>query len=98
MSTPATHALHTIEVRAERAIVQELRIMIEEVLALRPSLNMEDRAYADGLLLKLYRLIGDQLVLPECGNAGPAAHGLLLATAVQPSHDVYAAEPAPALA
>jgi hypothetical protein len=70
MSTPATHALHAIEMRANAypcAIVQELRIMIEEVLALRPSCNLEDRGYADALLMKLDRLIGDQLV--------PSVHG-----------------------
>ena len=47
---------------------------------------MEDRAYADGLLMKLDRLLGDQLVLPACSNAAPA-HALLLATVVPPSHD-----------
>ena len=86
MTTDSAPTLRAIEVHAERAIAQEIRIMIQEVLALRPSLNMEDRAYADGLLMKLDRLLRDQLLLPECSTAAPM-HALLLATVVPPSHD-----------
>jgi hypothetical protein len=55
-------------------IVQELGIMLDEVLALRPTLNMDDRAYADGLLVKLDRLIQDQTVLMELEPRLPAAN------------------------
>lgn len=96
MATPSTQTLHAIEIRAERAIVQELRIMTQEVLALRPSLNMEERAYADGLLLKLDRLIVSQLALPESGNAAPAYRSPPV-TVTLPSHDSRAAEPEPRL-
>jgi len=41
--TTAADTLRTIEMNAERAIVQELRIMIRDVLALRPHLGHEDR-------------------------------------------------------
>ena len=80
--TTAADTLRTIELNAERAIVQELRIMIRDVLALRPHLGHEDRDHADVLLLKLDRLARDQLVdnmhradaaaalatLPACNN------------------------------
>lgn len=69
MTTDSVQTLHAIELRAERAIVQELRIMVGEVLALRPCLGIEDRTYADGLLMKLDRLILDQSVPSECSNA-----------------------------
>lgn len=61
MTTDSAPTSRAIEVHAD-AIVQELRIMIQEVLAPRPSLNIEDRAYADGLLTKLDHLLRDQLV------------------------------------
>jgi hypothetical protein len=86
MTTDSAPTLRAIEVHAERAIAQELRIMIQEVLALRPSMTLEDQAYADGLLMKLDRLLRDQLVLPACSNAA-AAHSLLLARVMPPSHD-----------
>lgn len=68
----AADMLHTIEMNAERAIVQELRIMIRDVLDLRPSLGLEDRNHADVLLLKLDRLARDQLV-DNVHGAGAAA-------------------------
>jgi hypothetical protein len=74
MARDSEHMLHAIERRAECAIVQELRIMLDEVLALRPTLNMDDRAYADGLLMKLDRLIQDQTVLMELEPRLPAAN------------------------
>lgn len=54
--------LLSIEKRAERAIVQELRLMVQEILVLRPSLGLEDRSHADALLLKLDRLEASQQV------------------------------------
>lgn len=60
----AADTLHAIEARAERAIVQELRLLIREVLALRPSLGLEDRAHADALLLKLDHLGRSQMATP----------------------------------
>ena len=70
--TTAADTLRTIELNAERAIVQELRIMIRDVLDLRPSLGLEDRNHADVLLLKLDRLTRDQLV-DSVHGAGAAA-------------------------
>ena len=64
----STHpVLHAIETRAERAIAQELAVMTGEVLMLRPTLDVEDRAYADGLLLKIDQLIRNQQLDPVCG-------------------------------
>ena len=59
----ATEILNAIEVRAERAIVQELRLMRMEVLQLRSSLSPEDQGHADALLLKMGRLESDQIVM-----------------------------------
>ena len=73
--TTAADTLRTIEMNAERAIVQELRIMIRDVLDLRPSLGLEDRNHADVLLLKLDRLARDQSVdnVPGAGAAAALA-------------------------
>lgn len=71
--TTAAETLCAIEERAERAIVQELRLMTNEVLQMRPSLNLEDRAYADGLLLKLGRL---EMVQRAVSTADAAASAL----------------------
>lgn len=71
--TTAADTLRTIELNAERAIVQELRIMIRDVLDLRPSLGLEDRNHADVLLLKLDRLTRDQLVDSVRGAGATAA-------------------------
>ena len=51
-----TEKLCAIERRAERAIVQELRLMTQEILAMRTQLTLHDRAHADALLLKLDHL------------------------------------------
>ena len=59
----ATEILNAIEARAQRAIVQELRLIKKEVLQLRPSLSPEDQDHADALLLKLDRLLSDQVVV-----------------------------------
>ena len=55
ITTAATVAdtLRAIEARAERAIVQELRLMTHEILGMRTHLALEDRAHADSLLMKL---------------------------------------------
>ena len=45
----ATEILNAIEARAQRAIVQELRLMKKEVLQLRPALSPEDQDHADAL-------------------------------------------------
>lgn len=72
--TSATETLCAIERRAKRAVVQELRLMTQEILALRTLLSMEDRAHADALLLKLDHLERCQQVdtLPPPGLAHPA--------------------------
>jgi antitoxin (DNA-binding transcriptional repressor) of toxin-antitoxin stability system len=54
--TFVTETLHAIERRAERAVVQELRLMTQEILALRTHLMSTDRTHADTLLLKLDHL------------------------------------------
>ena len=65
MTHDSEHPLQVIERRAECAIVQELRILLDDVLALRPTLHFDDWAYADGLLMKLDRLIRDQILPTE---------------------------------
>lgn len=71
MST-ATDILRSIEQRAERAIAQELHQMIQQVLGLRTALVLDERAHADALLLKLDRLIDDQVVRPiDAGTMPP---------------------------
>lgn len=71
--TSVADTLNAIEARAQRAIVPELRLMIKEVVTLRPTLHFEDRAHADALLLKLDHLSRSQMV--ECveaqSHAGP---------------------------
>ncbi len=60
--TSISDILTAIERRAERAIAQELRHMIQAVLVIRAELSARDRAHADALLLKLERLAqGQQL-------------------------------------
>lgn len=51
-----TDFLCAIERRAERAIVQELRLMTKEILAMRTHLTLDHRAHADALLMKLDHL------------------------------------------
>nr|WP_297383481.1 hypothetical protein [uncultured Roseateles sp.] len=63
MATAADH-LRAIEARAERAIIQELRLMMQEILGLRTQLVLHDRAHADVLLMKLDRLERDQTAVP----------------------------------
>jgi hypothetical protein len=70
--TSIADTLRAIEARAERAIVQELRLMTQEILALRNGLVLEDRCHADALLLKLDRLEQDQVVTPASATDAPA--------------------------
>lgn len=63
-----TAILNAIEAHAETAIVQELRLIKKEVEKLRPSLCPDDQEYADSLLLKLDRLISEQIVVPGNEN------------------------------
>lgn len=51
-----TEILNAIEARAERAIAQELPLIMEKILRLRRALSADDQDHADALLLKLYRL------------------------------------------
>ena len=60
----ATETLRAIEARTDRAIVQELRLMVQEIVGLRTQLALDDCAHADALLLKLDRLERDQVVTP----------------------------------
>jgi len=63
---PLLTALRAIAARAGRAIDHELQTMMQEILALRTSLVLDARCEADGLLLKLDRLIS--------ANAKPRVH------------------------
>lgn len=60
-----TAILNAIEAHADSAIVQELRIIKKEVLQLRPYLNPDDQEHAAALLLKLDRLLSDQVVIAD---------------------------------
>lgn len=60
-----TAILNAIEDHANRAIAQELRIIKKEIEKLRPSLRPDDQEHADALLLKLDRLIYDQVVVAD---------------------------------
>ncbi len=67
----AADTLRAIEARAERAIVQELRLMMQEILGLRTQLVLEDRAHADSLLLKLDHLEREQVSVPRGESGAP---------------------------
>lgn len=60
--TTAAEVLRAIEVSAELATVPELRLMIRNTLDLRPTLGVDDQAYANALLLKLESLLREQQV------------------------------------
>ncbi|QNP48635.1 hypothetical protein [Diaphorobacter aerolatus] len=93
--TSITDTLCAIERRAERAIVQELRLMIQEILAMRTQLTLDERAHADALLLKLSHLESCQQVEVAAphpiADSAPAAAPLLpplrfdMIEALQPS-------------
>ncbi len=68
----AADVLRAIEVRADRALVTELRLMVQEVLALRLHAGLEDRAHADALLLKLDHLEQAQLSTASSADSAPA--------------------------
>jgi hypothetical protein len=69
-----TAILNTIEAHAERAIVPELRLIKKDVEKLRSSLYPDDQEHADALLLKLDRLLSDQVVVAT--EAGVLAQGI----------------------
>lgn len=73
--TTVTETLCAIERRAERAVVQELRLMTQEILAMRTQLTLEECAHADALLLKLDHLERCQRVdtVAPCATAPRAA-------------------------
>lgn len=60
-----TAILNAIEDHANRAIVQELRLIKKEVERLHPSLRPADQEHAEALLLKLDRLIADQIITAD---------------------------------
>jgi len=60
-----TEILNTIETYAEHALAQELRLIKDEVLELRPYLSRDEQDHADALLLKLDRLMSDQVVVTD---------------------------------
>lgn len=64
--------LRAIEVRAERAIVPELRQMVKDVLVMRPLLLPRERNHADALMLKLLHLARAQVVAPVSAANVPA--------------------------
>ena len=70
--TSIADTLRAIEARAERAIVQELRLMTQEILTMRTLLVLQDRNHADALLLKLDRLAQDQTVTPVSTTDTPS--------------------------
>lgn len=51
-----TDTLCAIECRAERTVVQELRLMTQEILAIRTQPTLKGSVHADALLLKLSHL------------------------------------------
>jgi hypothetical protein len=70
--TSAADTLRAIEARAERAIVQELRLMTQQILGLRTHPVLEDRAHADALLMKLDHLEREQVVAPRAADEATA--------------------------
>jgi hypothetical protein len=73
VTTAATAAdtLRAIEAGAERAIIQELRLMAQEILGMRTQLVLEDRAHADSLLMKLDHQECAQTVAPADPSSVP---------------------------
>ena len=55
-----SETLRYIEQRAEKAIAQELHVLMQSVLALRSQLLLDDRSHADTLLMTLDRLHSEQ--------------------------------------
>ena len=73
VTTAATAAdtLRAIEAGAERAIIQELRLMAQEILGMRTHLSLEDRAHADSLLMKLDHQERAQTIAPAEPSSMP---------------------------
>lgn len=92
--TTAADVLRAIEARADRALVAELRLMVQEVLALRRHAGLEDREHADALLLKLDHLERAQLSTVAAPDAAPAflMPTLSLQTIEPPEPDAYRVE------
>ena len=67
----AADTLRAIEARAERAIIQELRLMVQEILGMRTHLAREDRAHADSLLMKLDYQERAQTIAPADPSSMP---------------------------
>lgn len=67
---PVRQSFTAIESAAPRASVVQLRADIARVGADRPALDPDDRQHADALLLKLDRLLHDQLVDPAMAGSG----------------------------
>ena len=67
----AAETLRAIEAGAERAIVQELRLMAQEILGMRTQLALEDRAHADSLLMKLDHQERAQTIAPADPSSMP---------------------------
>lgn len=90
----AADVLRAIEVRADRALVTELRLMVQEVLALRLHAGLEDRAHADALLLKLDHLEQAQQATAPSTDPAPAflMPTLSLPTPEASEPDVYRVE------
>ena len=62
MSITAFQILRSIEVDAECANVQQIKSYIARIRPALPGLVIDDREYAEALLLKLERLLSDQMV------------------------------------
>lgn len=67
-----SETLRALEARAERAITQELRLMVQEIVSVQPQLALDDRAHTDALLLKLGRLHQDQVAAAPGPAVAPA--------------------------
>ena len=85
----ATETLRAIEARAERAIVQELRLMVKDIVGLRTQLALDDCAHADALLLKLGRLERDQVVAPASTDVARHLMPALRLNLTMPSQPAY---------
>jgi hypothetical protein len=66
----AAEVLRAIEVAAELATVQELRLMARHTKHLLPALDVEDQVHADALMRKMRRLMRDRRIRRR-PHAGP---------------------------
>lgn len=67
-------------------------------MPLRPTLNVDDRAYADGLLLKLDRLVRDQILPTELETILPVADTARPLLVDQPVQELGVSRHAPVVA